>query len=756
MKKTVYFAVLGLLTILMFSFAIGTMEKAKADNQNSDSNSDPNTWSMFRNSLSHAGNAASTAPTVSHLLWSYTTGGVVESSPAVSNGIIYIGSNDGKVYALSVAKGTLIWSCSTGNLMSSSPAVANGVVYIGRVGADLSNQGALFAINASTGSIIWSFPTDDAVSSSPSVVNGVVYVGSEEGKVFALNATTGVSKWSFTAGDEITSSPAISNGIVYIGSLDNKLYALNANSGALVWSYITGNGVASSPAVDSGIVYVGSLDDKVYALNASTGALIWSYTTSGGVASSPAVVGGVVYIGSENDKVYALNAATGGLIWSYTTGGMATSSPAFSNGVVYTASLDGKIYALNATSGALIWSYITGAMIESSPAIAGGELFIASDDDKVYAFEQPLVAPSGASASKNLVDRGQTSVFSIVTNASGGVAPYSYQWLSKAPGDSSYSAINGATTQSYIWSSVGVALGSWSFELQITDNASQTVISNVLSVTVNSNPTVSLTSSSTISDIGHTITITANPSGGTGTYLFYQWYVNGSTQSGITAATFSFSSQSLGSYLITATVTDSLNATSAPSSGVFVSVNSALAAPTVTSAPSIINQAQASSLTSSTVFSGTSPYTYQWFIEKSDASYYSLINGAASSSYNYVSSSLGSWNFILQVTDNIGSSVNSTIAVVTVIAPTPSPTPTPSPSPTQTPTPSPTPSSTHTSTPSPTPTLTPEVSPTKTPSSNSTATPSPTIPEFSSVIIIPIALVAVAVVSVIYRRTLRK
>ena len=32
-------------------------------------------------------------------LWSYTTGGEVWSSPAVANGVVYIGSYDGKVYA---------------------------------------------------------------------------------------------------------------------------------------------------------------------------------------------------------------------------------------------------------------------------------------------------------------------------------------------------------------------------------------------------------------------------------------------------------------------------------------------------------------------------------------------------------------------------------------------------------------------------------------------------------------------------------
>ncbi len=36
-------------------------------------------------------------------LWTYTTGGSVFSSPAVANGVVYAGSNDGNVYAFDLA-----------------------------------------------------------------------------------------------------------------------------------------------------------------------------------------------------------------------------------------------------------------------------------------------------------------------------------------------------------------------------------------------------------------------------------------------------------------------------------------------------------------------------------------------------------------------------------------------------------------------------------------------------------------------------
>jgi serine/threonine-protein kinase len=72
----------------------------------------------------------------------------------------------------------------------SSPALANGVVYVG------SEGGNVYALNATTGAKLWSYDTRDYVNSSPAVANGVVYVGSINDNVYALNAATGAKLWS--------------------------------------------------------------------------------------------------------------------------------------------------------------------------------------------------------------------------------------------------------------------------------------------------------------------------------------------------------------------------------------------------------------------------------------------------------------------------------------------------------------------------------------------------------------------------------
>jgi outer membrane protein assembly factor BamB len=62
------------------------------------------------------------------LKWLYPTDGRVRSSPALSNGILYVGSNDGNLRALDPVNGTLEWSFRTDASISSDPAVTDGTI----------------------------------------------------------------------------------------------------------------------------------------------------------------------------------------------------------------------------------------------------------------------------------------------------------------------------------------------------------------------------------------------------------------------------------------------------------------------------------------------------------------------------------------------------------------------------------------------------------------------------------------------------
>jgi eukaryotic-like serine/threonine-protein kinase len=316
--------------------------------------------------------------------WAAPTGDIIFSSPAVANGVVYVGSEDDKLYAFDVVTGEQKWvSVPTGNVIDSSPAVVNGVVYVG------SYDHKLYAFDTATGGRKWVASTGNIVDSSPAVVNGVVYVGSLDRHLYAFDAATGRRKWvSAPTGDIIESSPAVANGVVYVGCHDDKLYAFDAATGGQKWVASTGNAIYSAPVVVNGVVYVGSSDHKLYAFDAATGGQKWVASTGSIIFSSPAVANGVVYIGSHDDKLYAFDATTGGQKWvSASTGGSVNSSPAVANGMVYVGSSNGYLYAFDATTGGQKWvSAPTSGSIISSPAVADGVVYVGSYDHKLYAF----------------------------------------------------------------------------------------------------------------------------------------------------------------------------------------------------------------------------------------------------------------------------------------------------------------------------------------------------------------------------------
>ena len=321
-------------------------------------------------------------------MWSYKTGGSINSSPAQGvDGRVCIGSDDNVLHTYS-STGKLGWSYRTAANISSSPAFDSAEnVYVG-------SEDSRFYAFSSVGALEWSYQhMDDGLQdywvSSPLIdAAGKAYMQAR--KRFVAFSSIGALEWSYylgAPGVAYSSSPAMgSDGRIYLGAGDlDILYAINSNR-SFAWSYRTGGTLEASPAIASdGSIYIGCYDNKIYAV-ASAGALAWSYLTAGEVYSSPAIdTSGIVCVGSRDNHLYAITSA-GGLSWSYATMGKnIDSSPAIDvDGRVYAGAQDSMLYALNA-NGTLAWTYEAGESINSSPAIGmGSRLFVGSNDNYLY------------------------------------------------------------------------------------------------------------------------------------------------------------------------------------------------------------------------------------------------------------------------------------------------------------------------------------------------------------------------------------
>lgn len=193
--------------------------------------------------------------------------------PAVGDGTVYVIAGF-DLYALNTETGAAQWSFKVDGLTESSPAVVDDTVYIG------SQLGRVFAVNAKTGNEIWNHTTEFSVKSSPAIVDDTLYVGTGDqssdnrGRVIALFTENGTERWTFEIeraptklSGAVTSSPAVVNGTVYVGSRDHTVYALHTETGTVRWTFETRNSIHTSPAVVDGIVYFANDDSNVYALS---------------------------------------------------------------------------------------------------------------------------------------------------------------------------------------------------------------------------------------------------------------------------------------------------------------------------------------------------------------------------------------------------------------------------------------------------------------------------------------------------------
>jgi len=334
--------------------------------------------------------------------WKFQTGDEIDSSPAIGpEGTVYVGSDDGNLYAIDPETGEEIWRFKTGEEIQSSPAVGPfGTIYVG------SLDGRLYAIKPN-GDLKWSFNIADYIFSSPAIGpdGRVIYIGASDGSLYAFNAS-GTLKWKFEAGGKIVSTPSIGHDglehVVYFGSTNRHVYAVAADNGDLKWTFPTDAEVYASPAIGrDGRIYVGEcrIEDaeeynfKFYCLNPD-GTKNWSFAQGTGFYSSAAIgPDGLIYVGSWDGYFFALTSG-GARAWSLRPGppyADINSSPAVgSNGVIYVGSKKEIFLALDPgqdEDDPKNWVFQTGDdIVYSSPVIdADGTIYFGSRDGYLYA-----------------------------------------------------------------------------------------------------------------------------------------------------------------------------------------------------------------------------------------------------------------------------------------------------------------------------------------------------------------------------------
>jgi outer membrane protein assembly factor BamB len=263
--------------------------------------------------------------------------------PAIGDGVVYLGSEAGMLYAVEMETGREVWRFETGGPVFHPPLVYNELVLFG------SWDGHLRAVNTDSGKLVWDFEAgrvdwkvhDIFINGIPTVLDGVAYFSSEDFNVYAVNIETGRELWRHSLDDEPQARQIpIVDRTAYIGAWNGYMYAIDIDTGKRLWRSSTDDiGRASLPdqvpfvtvvpIVTDEAVYYTDWAGNLFAVNRMNGQQIWRFDPGAvdsrhvGSRSFMTLVNDVLYYSTlEDQHLYGVDRRSGQQVWSTETRGV--------------------------------------------------------------------------------------------------------------------------------------------------------------------------------------------------------------------------------------------------------------------------------------------------------------------------------------------------------------------------------------------------------------------------------------------------
>ncbi|WP_267983414.1 outer membrane protein assembly factor BamB [Flocculibacter collagenilyticus] len=275
----------------------------------------------------------------------------------IAYGNVYIGSENGEMFALSSETGELLWHTKVKGEVIAPVAFGEGLIFVHTA------AGNIIALHPDNGEQRWIVeqeipPLSLRGSSAPLFNNGGVIVGSATGKVSAVIASQGVTAWETPIAEakgatdlarlvDVDTQPKVVGNTLFSIAYNGNLVALEIRSGRVMWKREYASYVDFT--YDSSNLYVTDSQGHVFAIDAQTGIEKWSQTgLSNRGVTGPEVVSDYVVVGDNEGVAYLMAKADGKFVSKVELDDSGLFVPAKSAGkqmILYTR--DGEVSALS-------------------------------------------------------------------------------------------------------------------------------------------------------------------------------------------------------------------------------------------------------------------------------------------------------------------------------------------------------------------------------------------------------------------------
>lgn len=288
--------------------------------------------------------------------WANRTSALVAGGPIAGLNKIYLGTENGDVYALDSETGELVWQAKVKGEIITAPAIDSGILVVN------SASGILKAFDANTGEELWKVESDvPALTlrgiSTPVIASGGVLVGSGKGELSVSMLETGQAGWITEVGEatgstelqrviDVDSAPIVFGDKIYAISARGNLVAIELNSGRILWKrqYSSYRQIA----VFRNDIYITTTRGHLYSLNRVNGIERWrNLELKNRGVTGPAVLGGYIIVGDFEGYLHLAEQDTGKIVSRHKVDGSGVyTTPTVVGDVLYAQSRDGDLQAI--------------------------------------------------------------------------------------------------------------------------------------------------------------------------------------------------------------------------------------------------------------------------------------------------------------------------------------------------------------------------------------------------------------------------
>ena len=282
---------------------------------------------------------------------------------AYDNGKIFATNGVGWVSAIAEGNGGILWKVRPGGPLRGAPTVSNGAIYV------MSQDNQIYSLKEEDGGNNWSQAASLEIagvfgSASPTVGAGTVVAGFSSGELNAYRYENGRQVWqdtlqrtsirtSVSSLSDIDADPVIDNGQVFAVGGGGRMVALDLVSGQRQWE-LNIAGIAT-PWVAGDWVFVVTDDAKLMCLYRLNGHVRWinqmpqfehPKSKKGEIEyTGPILAGGRLIVAGSNGTLINIDPATGNYQSQTRVGAGVSLPPVVANSTLYVYDDDGRLHA---------------------------------------------------------------------------------------------------------------------------------------------------------------------------------------------------------------------------------------------------------------------------------------------------------------------------------------------------------------------------------------------------------------------------